>query len=186
MRIVAGRFKGRALTSPQGAATRPTSDRARAAVFNMLEHAPWAAPLAGARVIDLFSGTGALGLEALSRGAGHVLFVETAPAARAALQANVAALGVAGSVRVLNRDAVKLEGLDGPAFDLAFLDPPYRKGLAGAALDRLRDGRWLDDGAIVVVEQGADEPDLAIAGFEVLDARRYGAARITILQRAGP
>lgn len=189
MRIVAGRFKGRALTSPAGAATRPTSDRARAAIFNMLEHSPWAPALAGARVLDLFAGTGALGLEALSRGAGHVLFVETADAALAALRANIAALGPSGSSRVWKRDATTLSprpATAGDAFHLAFLDPPYGKGLVEAALHRLKAGAWLAPGAVLVAEQGAGEPELAADGFAVLDMRRYGAARVTILRSDAP
>lgn len=184
MRIVAGRFKGRPLTSPQGAATRPTSDRARAAVFNMLEHSPWRRPLAGARVIDLFAGTGALGLEALSRGAALAVFVETAPAAVAALRANIAALGAPDAARVLARDAVRLGANAEADFDLAFLDPPYRKGLVEQALTGLLVGGWLAPDAIVVAEQGSDEPALTPDGFELLDNRRYGAARVTILRRA--
>lgn len=183
MRIVAGRFKGRALTSPQGAATRPTSDRARAAVFNMLEHSPWRRPIAGARVIDVFAGTGALGLEALSRGAACALFVETAPAALAALRANISAIGAADAARVLVRDAVGLGRCVEQAFDVAFLDPPYRKGLAQAALAALCAGGWLATDAIVIVEQAPDEPDVASDGLDLLDVRRYGAARVSILGR---
>lgn len=183
MRIVAGRFKGRALTSPTGQATRPTSDRARAAIFNMLEHSSWRRPLAGARVIDLFAGTGALGLEALSRGAASALFVETGPAAVAALRSNIAALGVGPAARILERDAARLPPHAGSPHDLAFLDAPYRKGLTEAALAALGLGGWLAPDATVIAEQAADEPALEPDGFEPLDIRRYGAARVTVLRR---
>ena len=188
MRIVSGRFRGKPLVAPPGLNTRPTGDRARQAVFNILEHAPWAPGLNGARVIDLFAGSGALGFEALSRGAVFALFVETDEAARGAVRDNMEELGLFGAARVHRRDAADL-GLRpasaGPAFDLAFLDPPYAKGLGEAALKGLADGAWLAPGAIVVFERGADEPPLAVAGFELLDARTYGAARVNFLKAAG-
>ncbi|MDB5443567.1 MAG: N6-adenine-specific methylase, partial [Phenylobacterium sp.] len=128
MRIVSGAFRGKAIKAPPGESTRPTSDRARQAVFNILEHAPWSQGLRDLRVIDLFSGSGALGLEALSRGAAFCLFVETDEAARGAIRENIDALQLFGATRVHRRDATDLgvrPGADGPAFDLAFLDPPY-------------------------------------------------------------
>ena len=144
--------------------------------------------ITGARVIDLFAGSGALGFEALSRGAVFALFVETDEAARGAVRDNMEELGLFGAARVHRRDAADL-GLRpasaGPAFDLAFLDPPYAKGLGEAALKGLADGAWLAPGAIVVFERGADEPPLAVAGFELLDARTYGAARVNFLKAAG-
>ena len=187
MRIVAGEFRGKAIKAPAGAATRPTSDRAREAVFNILEHAPWSRGLRGARVIDLFAGSGALGLEALSRGAAFCLFVETDEAARGAIRENVEAMGLFGRSRVHRRDATQLgvrPGADGPAFDLALLDPPYGKGLGETALARLAEGGWLAAGATAVAERGAGEPPLAAAGYEVLDERRYGAARVWFLRYA--
>lgn len=136
MRIVAGAYRGRAITAPEGQGTRPTSDRAREALFNVLVHAPWSPGLQGLRVMDLFAGSGALGLEALSRGAAFCLFVETDAAARGAIRDNVEALGAKGELfrrtRVHRRDATDLgprPSSDGAAFDLAFLDPPYAKGL---------------------------------------------------------
>lgn len=185
MRIVSGEFRGKALVAPQGQATRPTSDRARQAVFNILEHAPWSAGVSGRRVIDLFAGSGALGFEALSRGADFCLFVETDEAARGAIRDNVDALGLFGRTRVHRRDATQLgvrPGADGPAFDLAFLDPPYAKGLGEIALARLAEGGWLAPQATIVFERGATEPAFAVEGFEPLDARDYGAARVHFLR----
>lgn len=187
MRIVAGRFKGRALQAPAGEATRPTSDRARQAVFNILEHAPWSDGLPGARVIDLFAGSGALGLEALSRGAAFCLFVETDEAARGAIRENMDVLSVFGAARVHRRDATDLgvrPGSAGEAFTLAFLDPPYGKGLAEVALARLAQGSWLAPGAVCVVERGSGEAGFAVDGYEALDARDYGAARVHFLRYA--
>ena len=192
MRIVSGQYRGRALIAPSGAATRPTSDRARQAVFNVLEHAAWSPGLADARVIDLFAGSGALGLEALSRGAAFCLFVETDAAARGAIRQNTETLAPGGDLfgrtRIHRRDATDLgprPGGDGAPFDIAFLDPPYAKGLGERALAQLIDGGWLAPGAIVVLERGADEAELVAPGFEVLDDRRYGAARVFFMRGAG-
>ena len=175
------------MAAPKGEATRPTSDRARQAVFNILEHAAWSKGVRGLRVIDLFAGSGALGFEALSRGAAFCLFVETDEAARGAIRENVEAMGLFGATRVHRRDATDLgvrPGADGPAFDLALLDPPYAKGLGEVALGKLATGGWLAPGAIIVFERGAAEPDLDIAGFEPLDIRDYGAARVWFLRFA--
>lgn len=187
MRIVSGKFRGRTIRAPEGLATRPTSDRARSAVFNILEHAPWSPPLAGARVIDLFAGSGALGLEALSRGAAFCLFVETDAAARGVIRDNLEALGLFGAARIHRRDATDLgpkPAADGGPFTLAFLDPPYAQGLGERALGALAAGNWLAEGAIVVLERGFAEPSVEAPGFEVLDARDYGAARIHFLRLA--
>ncbi|MCC7267511.1 MAG: 16S rRNA (guanine(966)-N(2))-methyltransferase RsmD [Caulobacteraceae bacterium] len=185
MRIVSGRFRGKAIVAPEGQGTRPTSDRARQAVFNILEHAPWSPGLSDLRVIDLFAGSGALGFEALSRGAAFCLFVETDTAARGAIRENVEAMGLFGATRVHRRDATDL-GVkpmsDGPPFDIAFLDPPYGKGLGEAALARLAEGGWLTAGALAVLEKGTAEAAPAVAGFESLDARDYGAARVHFLK----
>jgi 16S rRNA (guanine966-N2)-methyltransferase len=185
VRIVAGQFRGKAITAPAGANTRPTGDRARQAIFNVLEHAAWSPGLEGRRVIDLFAGSGALGLEALSRGAAFCLFVETDEGARGAIRDNVEALGLFGAARVHRRDATDLgvrPGSAGPAFDLALLDPPYGKGLGERALTKLAEGGWLQPGALAVFERGSDEADPEIAGWERLDARDYGAARVLFLQ----
>ncbi|HEY8573180.1 16S rRNA (guanine(966)-N(2))-methyltransferase RsmD [Phenylobacterium sp.] len=185
MRIVSGEFRGKTLAAPAGANTRPTSDRARQAIFNILEHAPWSKGVRDARVIDLFAGSGALGFEALSRGAAFCLFVETDEAARGAIRENVDAMGLFGRTRVHRRDATQLgvrPGADGPAFDLAFLDPPYAKGLGETALAKLGEGGWLAPGAVAVFERGASEPAFDVAGYELLDARDYGAARVSFLR----
>lgn len=188
MRIVSGEFRGKALAAPDGQATRPTSDRARQAIFNILEHAPWSPGVRDLRVIDLFAGSGALGFEAISRGAAFCLFVETDEAARGAIRENVDAMGLFGRTRVHRRDATQLgvrPGADGPAFDLAFLDPPYAKGLGETALARLAEGGWLQPGAKIVFERGSTEPAFTVAGFEQLDARDYGAARVVFLKYLG-
>ena len=188
MRIVSGEFRGKALATPAGDATRPTSDRARQAIFNILEHAAWSPGVRDRRVIDLFAGSGALGFEALSRGAGFCLFVETAEAARGAIRDNVESLGgLFGKTRVHRRDATDLgvrPGGDGPAFDLAFLDPPYAQGLGEVSLAKLADGGWLAPGAVVVFERGVSEPPFAVGGFKPLDTRDYGAARVHFLKYA--
>ncbi len=185
MRIVAGSLKGRAITTPDGQNTRPTSDRARQAIFNVLEHASWAEPLDGARVIDLYAGSGALGYEAVSRGAAFALFVEIDDEARGAIRENADAWGLMGRTRVHRRSATDLGVRPGPAgeaFDIAFLDPPYGKGLGEQTLARLLEGNWLKPGATVVFERGSDEPEIDTPGYERLDARNYGAARVLFLK----
>ncbi len=188
MRVVAGKFKGRILAAPPGGATRPTSDRARQAVFNILEHAPWSEGLEGLRVIDLFAGSGALGLEALSRGATFCLFVETDEAARGAIRDNIDAMDLFGATRVHRRDATDLgkrPASDGDPFDLAFLDPPYGKALGEQTLAELARGGWLCAGALVVWERGTGEAEAETPGFEALDERTYGAARVRFLRWTG-
>lgn len=179
MRIVAGRFRGRALVAPRGALTRPTSDRLREAIFNVLTHGDY--PLAGARVLDLFAGTGALGLEALSRGARFVLFVEEHAAARAAIRANIEALGLEGATKVFRRNAAHLGPMPAAAggpFDLVFLDPPYGKGLVRPALESLGKGAWLAAAALCVIEMGADEPAFLPEGFIEAHARLHGRTQV--------
>jgi len=184
MRIVGGRFKGREIAAPPGRDTRPTGDRAREAVFNILAHAAWAPGLEGRRVLDLFAGSGALGLEALSRGAAFALFVETDDAARGTIRDNIEALGLFGATRIHRRDATDLgakpAGLGAP-FDLAFLDPPYGKGLGERALARLKEGDWIAVDALVVFECGADESPVT-PGYTLLDTRAYGAAKVLFLR----
>jgi len=185
MRIVAGAFRGRPIVAPKGHSTRPTADRTRQALFNVIEHASWGSGFHGARVIDLFAGSGALGLEAISRGAAFALFVETDEAARGAIRTNVEALGLFGRTRVHRRDATDLgpkPAGDGKPFDLAFLDPPYAKGLGERALAGLAAGGWLASGALAAFERGADEPTPEVAGFETLDERAWGAARVWFLR----
>ena len=185
MRIVSGQYRGKAIVAPPGDVTRPTSDRARQAIFNILEHAAWAPELHDARVLDVFAGSGALGLEALSRGAGFCLFVETADPARGAIRENIDAMGLFGVSRVHRRDATDLgprpSSVTAP-FNIAFLDPPYGKGLGEKALAGMLAHDWLAPGAIVMFERGRDEPAPVTPGFSVIDARDYGAARVLFLK----
>lgn len=179
MRVVGGRFRGRPLAAPQHPGLRPTSDRVRESVFNILEHGIADFALDGARVIDLFAGTGALGIEALSRGAGYCLFVEEAPEARALIRTNVEAMGLTGATRIFRRDATDL----GPAgnmapYALAFLDPPYDKGFCEKALAALRDGNWLLPGAVIVVEERAKAEVALPEGFTEIDRRTWGDTQV--------
>jgi 16S rRNA (guanine966-N2)-methyltransferase len=184
MRIVSGRWKGKPLVAPAGDTTRPTSDRARQAVFNILEHAPWSQGLNGARVLDLFAGTGALGLEALSRGAASCLFLDTNPSARAALMTNIEACSAQGVTRVWKRDAACLDPMpptaSGP-FDLVFVDPPYGKGLDVAALVGIARG-WLAADGVIMLERGRGEGALVSEHFDIVDTRDYGAAQVVFLR----
>ena len=180
MRIVGGRFRGRALKGPSTQAIRPTSDRLRESVFNILAHG-YEGAIDNARVVDLFAGTGALGLEAMSRGARFALFVDDGSEARALLRENVEALGLGGVTRIFRRDATKIgDAPPGEKFDLAFLDPPYGKGLAPRALLALVNGRWLADGALCVIEEAADEAVELPVGLHMLDRRAYGETQIVI------
>ena len=186
MRIVAGKFKGRPLAAPKGQRTRPTSDRAREAIFNILTHADWAVPIEDARVIDLFAGSGSLGLEALSRGAGFCLFVETDNGARGAIRSNIETLGLFGQTRIHRRSATALGQLPpnpGTPFDLAFLDPPYEKDLVLPALAQLQSGGWLSEDAIAMVETGSQER-FDLRGWDILDQRISGPACLRFLRQA--
>lgn len=185
MRVVGGKFRGRALAAPQHEGLRPTSDRVRESVFNILAHGIPDFELEGARVIDLFAGTGALGIEALSRGAGYCLFVEEAPDARALIRTNVEAMGLTGVTRIFRRNATDI----GPAgnmapYGIAFLDPPYGKGLGEKALVALRDGGWLEPGAVVVFEERANAEAPLPAGFTEIDRRKWGDTQV-VFARAG-
>jgi len=186
MRIVGGNFKGRSLVTPDGQNTRPTSDRAREAIFNILAHADWAPSLEGARVMDVFAGSGALGFEAMSRGAGFCLFVETDEKARGAIRDNVETFGLFGTTRVHRRDATQLgvrPGSQAEAFNLVFLDPPYRKGLGEKALDGLISGNWLSENAIIVFERAADEDDFVTDVWQKINVKTYGVAQFLFLQQ---
>lgn len=184
MRIVAGALRGRSLVAPKGHSTRPTADRTRQALFNVLEHAPWGGPFEGRKVLDLFAGSGALGLESLSRGAALAVFVDTDPAARAAITANIARLELGNRARLLGDDASRLGRADA-RFDLVFLDPPYGANLVDPALERLAAGGWLEPAAIVTIERGRGEEPLAAPGFIVLDERRWGKAEVRLLTWSG-
>ena len=181
MRIVGGRLSGRPLAGPKDYAIRPTSDRLRESLFNVLAHA-YGDPCAGAHVLDLFAGTGALGLEAMSRGAAFCAFVDEGAEARGLIRANVDALGLGGASRVLRRDATKLGAIATfRPFDLVFLDPPYRKGLAEQALIAARDGGWLKPDALIVVEEAADAAFTAPDGFQETERRPYAESELIFL-----
>ena len=184
MRIVAGRFRGAALVAPKGSDIRPTSDRVRESLFNILAHGIDGVRLEGARVLDLFAGTGALGLEALSRGAAYVHFVEDDADARGLIRRNIEALGATGVTRIYRRDATKLgdAGTLKP-FDLVFADPPYGKGLAERALQSAVGGGWLLPAALAVVEESADAEFALPPGFDLIDQRVYGDTAIRFLRR---
>lgn len=177
MRIVGGGWRGRVLTAPAGEATRPTADRVRQALFDMLLHAPWAGreTIEGASVLDCFAGTGALGLEALSRGAAHAVFVERARPALEALRVNIAACRAVDRCEIIGADVLSLSS--GPRADVVFLDPPYGLDLIPRALARLRAAGRVGVGSVVVAESGRNEPALAV---EALAERTHGAARVTI------
>ncbi|MGD1933474.1 MAG: 16S rRNA (guanine(966)-N(2))-methyltransferase RsmD [Candidatus Phaeomarinobacter sp.] len=185
MRIVGGTHKGRPLKAPKDARVRPTSDRTREAIFNVLAHGDFGDwTLEGARVLDLFAGTGALGLEALSRGASFALFVDDHPQSRGLIRENAEPLGETGRIKLYRRDATKLsgrEGSAGPPFTLVFCDPPYGKGLGGAALDSAHAGGWLDDTTLCVLEESASADVPCPDGFEELDRRAYGDTQVIFL-----
>lgn len=184
MRIVGGEFRGRTLATPRSQAIRPTSDRLRESLFNILTHA-YDDCVRGARVLDLFAGTGALGLEAVSRGASFALFVDEGVEARGLVRENVEALGLTGRTKLFRRDATKL----GPAgtvapFDIVFADPPYRAGLGELALGSALAGGWLKAGALLVLEEAADVRIAPIAGLDPVDHRAAGDTQL-IFFRAG-
>jgi len=182
MRIIGGKFKGRTIIAPKGTTSRPTTDRTREALFNILSTRD-DFDFDGARVIDLFAGSGALGFEAMSRGAAWCLFVETDAAARGAIRDNVEALGLFGATRIHRRSAAALgekPASSGAPFTLAFLDPPYRKDLVPPALETLHTGGWLAPGALVVVEQAKDETPAMVETFEETDRRIYGDTQIGV------
>jgi len=185
MRIVAGKFGGRTLAAPQGAAVRPTSDRVREAIFNILAHGIGGFAFEGTGVLDLFAGTGALGLEALSRGAAHCLFVEEAAPARAAIRRNVEALGLTGITKIFRRDATDLgaAGRHGGA-GLAFVDPPYGKGLAERTLISLFGGGWLAAGAVVVIEEGKSARLALPPPYLPIDQRTWGETQVLYVRFA--
>lgn len=184
MRIVAGRFKGTALTSvgkgDTDAHLRPTTDRVRESIFNLLVNGGYDDPLTDARVLDLFAGTGALGFEALSRGAAFALFVDDGVKARALVRQNIDILRVIGQTKLFRRDATKLGTATVAPFDLVFLDPPYGKDLGAKALQAATDGSWLTSDALIVWEEGSEQ--FAPDGFKMLDARKYGETWVHILQ----
>jgi 16S rRNA (guanine966-N2)-methyltransferase len=192
MRIVGGRFRGTALAGlgegDAAARLRPTSDRVRESVFNLLAHGGYGEPPPpeGCRVLDLFAGTGALGLEAISRGAGFAAFVDQGQAALALLRRNLAKLGAAEAARVISRDATRLGRWHEAAFDLVFLDPPYGRGLGERAMGAALAGGWVAPGALVVWEEAAEVNLAAPPGLTRLDSRRYGETMIAIFRSSLP
>ena len=186
MRVVGGSLRGRSIAAPKSPAIRPTADRLRESLFNILTHA-YGDPVSGARVLDLFAGTGALGIEALSRGAAFTLFVDDGAEARALLRENVASLGLGGTSKVFRRDATKL----GPAypvepFSLAFLDPPYGRKLAEEALISARTGAWFTPDALVVVEEAVKSAFAVPDRFTELERRRYDDTEFVVLRFVTP
>lgn len=184
MRIVGGRFRGRSLAGPKPGigGIRPTSDRLRESLFNVLAHA-YDDAVDGARVLDLFAGTGALGFEALSRGAAFALMVDDGTEARGLIRENQMALGAAGISRIFRRDATKLGPIGAmPPFDLVFCDPPYRKSLGEKALASAREGGWLTPGALAVLEEALDAEIALPEGFEQVERRDYGETQLVVLR----
>ena len=183
MRIVGGKHKGAQIFAPGDRMTRPTSDRVREAMFNILAHGVEGFTLDGARVLDLFAGTGALGLEALSRGARFVQFVDDSAKARGVIARNADALGEIGRCKIWRRDAARLGPCaPQPPFDLVFADPPYGKGLAEKTLQALVSGGWLAPGAVVVIEESARETVTVPTSFETVSSRSYGDTQVMILR----
>lgn len=187
MRIVGGDFKGRRLVAPEGRDVRPTSDRVRESVFNILEHASFAPDIRGASVIDVFAGTGALGLEALSRGATAVTFIEHDDRSRATILKNAGTLGKARAIHVLRLDATKLppppRAASCPA-TVAFLDAPYDQDISGPTLLSLQGRGWINADSLCVVETASKSEFEAPRGFDILDQRKYGAALISFVKIA--
>ena len=186
LKVVGGRHRGRSIATPEGDTTRPTSSRARESLFNILAHANWRAdgtsPLIDARVLDAFAGSGALGIEALSRGAAHATFLDNNSTAIKLIGENLRKLGETGNAKVIRADATRPPP-SREACDLAFLDPPYRSEQAVPALTALAHTGWLKSGAIATVELASTEDMLPPPGFTTIDERRYGLAKILILRR---
>lgn len=188
MRIISGKRRGLKLADlgkgDASAHLRPTSDRVRESLFNLLLGGKYDNPVSGARVLDLFAGTGALGLEAWSRGADHVTFVDNGKAATALIRDNTLKCGADDQIRHIRRDATRLGEAQSDPFDLIFVDPPYGQGSGATALAEARDGGWLTDGALVVWEDATPQP--APDGFQFLETRRYGGTHITLLRFTHP
>jgi 16S rRNA (guanine966-N2)-methyltransferase len=183
MRIIAGQFKGKPLAAPGAAGggeahLRPTSDRVRESLFNLLSHGDYDGAPKGRRVLDLFAGVGALGLEAMSRGAVRAIFVDDHGPSRALIRENVEKLGLTGATKIWRRDATDLGPCRGDPYDLIFLDPPYGKGLTERALASARAGGWIAESALIVIEQSTKDP--APHSVTILDDRSYGETRIFI------
>lgn len=183
MRIIAGKFRGMTLAVPKAKSIRPTSDRVREALFNVLTHSLEGFEIDNARVLDLFAGTGALGLEALSRGARFCLFMEHSADGRAVIRRNVDQLGLGGITKLYRRDATKMGGRGSLSpFDLTLIDPPYAKGYGELALEAAREHGWLAPDSIAVLEESAVANIVPPRGFEMVDERQYGDTRLLILR----
>jgi 16S rRNA (guanine966-N2)-methyltransferase len=186
MRVTGGQFKGRGLFGPKDDRVRPTSDKVREAIFNILTHGDFDDfSLEGARALDLFAGTGAMGIEALSRGAAFSLFVDDHLESRAIIRRNVEALNLTGATKIWRRDATRLDARPpnaGGAFELIFVDPPYRKGLGALALASARAGDWIAPNAVIVLEEASDQIIPAIEGFVQIDRREYGDTQAIFYQ----
>lgn len=184
MRIVSGRLRGRNIATPSGRNTRPTSDQTRESLFNILKHAEWSSDLNGAIIADIFAGSGALGLEAVSRGAEFCLFVETEPKARAAIRENIEAMGLFGVTRLHRQDATKLRIAPGNlrgTFTHVFMDPPYNKGLWQPVLYKLADIGLIDADSLIILEVAADE-EIESSKYRIMDERIWGAAKVLFLK----
>ena len=184
MRIVSGKLRGRNIATPSGRNTRPTSDQTRESIFNILKHAEWVPPLDGAIVADIFAGSGALGLEAISRGAEFCLFVETEPKARAVIRANIEKMRISEDTRLHRYDATRLKIAPGNLrgkFTHIFMDPPYNKGLWKPVLNRLKQQDLLADNGVIILEESIDT-EINPHGFEILADKNWGAARVLFLQ----
>lgn len=184
MRIIGGRFRSRLLKAPPGRILRPTADRTRESLFNILTHGRYAEKLEGGAVLDVFAGSGALGFEALSRGATKAAFIDSNPACLRVIAQNAALLGVEKDCRILRSEATRLPEAE-EAFGLAFLDPPYKQGLLSPALHHLKTRGWLAPQAICVMEMAAEESFAPPTRFQILDERTYGAARVIFLEAPG-
>ena len=183
MRIVTGRLRGRNIITPKGRNTRPTSDQTRESIFNILGHADWSPDLDGAIVADIFAGSGALGLEAISRGAEFCLFVETEPNARAAIRANIDKIGLGGVTRLHRHDATKLKIAPGNlrgAFTHIFMDPPYNKGLWKPVLSRLKHYGLIAEDGVIILEESKDA-EIDTDGFTVHADKLWGSTRVLFL-----
>ncbi len=184
MRIIAGSFRGTALAAvgkgDAGAHLRPTTVRVRESLFNVLMGGKYGDPISGARVLDLFAGTGALGLEALSRGADHVCFVDDGRKSLSLIKQNIQLTRSKGNTQVISRDATRLPANTDAPYDLIFLDPPYGKSMGQKALQAAREGGWIAPEALIVFEENT--PQLAPEGFEALDSRKYGDTHVTFME----
>jgi len=188
MHVISGKYKGRRIETLPGKEIRPTTGRAKEAMFNILTHGRFygeASPLPGARVIDIFCGSGALGLEALSRGAEHVTFVDENPKALEITRKNIEHIGVTGSADFLRADSTRVPPTRKDPCTLAFVDPPYETGVAAKAVENLISGKWLAPGAIIVIEQSKREDLKTPVGCTGLDERIYNSTKIIILEYAG-